>query len=201
MHPKPKKCKVCPNKFTPQRPLQMVCSPICAITYTNQQKAKAWGKDKQKIKERLQTKGDLEKLLQIEINKLIRLIDIDNACISCGGNGKEQAGHYHTTKAKPAIRYHLFNIFLQCYYCNVELSSNIVGYNKGLRATFGEDLQEYIEIELPKINYLGLSKIDLAEKTTLLRKLIREYEPKPLNSSERIEVREYLQKKIGIYSK
>jgi hypothetical protein len=196
---KPKKCNVCKTKFEPMRPLQMVCSPICALNYTKNQKAKQWGVEKRKIKYKLQTKGDLEKLLQIEINKLIRLIDYGNTCISCGGNGKEQAGHYHTTKAKPAIRYNLFNIFLQCYYCNVELSSNIVGYNKGLRATFGEDLQEYIEIELPKINYLGLSKIDLAEKTTLLRKLIREYEPKPLTTSERIEVREYFQKKIAIY--
>lgn len=196
---KTKKCKVCPNKFTPQRPLQMVCSPICALNYTKNQKAKQWGVEKKKIKDKLQTKGDLEKLLQIEINKLIRLIDFGNACISCGGNGKEQAGHYHTTKAKPAIRYNLFNIFLQCYYCNVELSSNIVGYNKGLRQTFGDDLQEYIEIELPKFNYLGLSKVELSEKITLVRRLIKDYEPEQLTTEKRISIRHELQEKIGIY--
>jgi hypothetical protein len=177
----------------------MVCSPICALNYTKNQKAKQWGVEKRKIKDKLQTKGDLEKLLQIEINKLIRLIDYGNACISCGGNGKEQAGHYHTTKAKPAIRYNLFNIFLQCYYCNVELSSNIVGYNKGLREIFGADLQEYIEIELPKFNYLGLTKIELAEKVSLVRRLIKEYTPEHLSTEKRLSVRHELQDKIGIY--
>jgi hypothetical protein len=37
---KPKKCKQCSEYFEPTRPLQMVCSPLCAIAYKNKQEAK-----------------------------------------------------------------------------------------------------------------------------------------------------------------
>lgn len=59
--PKPKKCRICPEKFIPRNSLQTVCSPKCAIQLANQMSERkqkrlekeqrtAWNKRKADVK-------------------------------------------------------------------------------------------------------------------------------------------------------
>ena len=80
---KEKKCKVCKDKFTPIRSLQMVCSPTCGYEYSKQLKTKEWSKKKKQMKEELQTVQELLKIAQVVFNKWIRQRDKDELCISC----------------------------------------------------------------------------------------------------------------------
>jgi len=202
---KEKKCAECKNKFNPSKPLQTTCSIPCAIAYGKKlilKKEKTEWKEKKKVlKEKLKTLGDHQQELQREINKIARIIDFGYPCISCGGNGKPQAGHYHTTQAHPAIRYNLFNIWIQDYYCNVELSANITKYTQGLINYFGMELKNYVETGLiNEFQLLKLSKEEIKEKTALVREIIRRMPPeKKYSNQERIELRKSLNQEIGIY--
>ena len=62
-------------------------------------------------------------------------------CISCGkhlGNDQWCCGHFKTRGAHPELRYDRKNTFLQHNKrCNLELSGDIKGYEKGLLLRFG----------------------------------------------------------------
>jgi hypothetical protein len=57
---KPRRCKICNEVFTPNRPLIPVCSPKCAIDYSNKLKVNKAKKEKSILKEKLKTLSDLE---------------------------------------------------------------------------------------------------------------------------------------------
>ena len=68
---KQKICKVCGDKYTPERPLQLVCSPKCAIKYSREHlKAKHTKmlSDSGKTKTKLENKAD--KLYQIKYKEI-----------------------------------------------------------------------------------------------------------------------------------
>lgn len=204
---KPKSCKNCKNKFTPEyNPLQFLCSPKCALEYNKkaaERKEKdEWKAKKKELVEKLKTMGDYEADLQTEINAICRLIDEGLNCISCGNNGKPQAGHYHSRGANTTLRFNLNNLHLQCYRCNVELSANITGYNLGLIDWYGKAYQEYVEYELPKeYPLLKWSKNDLILWTAHARAMKKEITKldRPFNNEDRIFWRNHYNKKIGIY--
>lgn len=204
---KPKSCKNCKNKFTPEyNPLQFLCSPKCALEYNKkaaERKEKdEWKAKKKELVEKLKTMGDYEADLQTEINAICRLIDEGLNCISCGNNGKPQAGHYHSRGANTTLRFNLNNLHLQCYRCNVELSANITGYNLGLIDWYGKAYQEYVEYELPKeYPLLKWSKNDLILWTAHARSMKKEIMKldRPFNNEDRIFWRNHYNKKIGIY--
>lgn len=204
---KPKSCKNCKNKFTPEyNPLQFLCSPKCALEYNKkaaERKEKdEWKAKKKELVEKLKTMGDYEADLQTEINAICRLIDEGMYCISCGNNGKPQAGHYHSRGANTTLRFNLNNLHLQCYRCNVELSANITGYNLGLIDWYGKAYQEYVEYELPKeYPLLKWSKNDLILWTANARTMKKEIMKldRPFNNEDRIFWRNHYNKKIGIY--
>lgn len=197
---KPKVCKVCKEKFTPIRPLQAVCSPICAYEHALQLKIKKDKAETKKLKETLLTHKDYLKILQTKINHLVRLIDYGLPCISCGGNGKPQAGHLHSTQSKPELRFNLHNIHIQDYRCNVELSANIIGYIDGLKKIYGLEYKEYVETQI-RLDYptIKLSVEELKEKTKIVSQIIKDFKPQIISPLKRIELRTELNKKIGIY--
>jgi hypothetical protein len=198
---KNKACKVCKAKFTPIRPLQAVCSPICAYEHALQLKLKKDKAETKKLKESLITHSDYLKMAQTKINVLVRLIDYGCLCISCGGNGKPQSGHYHSTQSKPELRFNLHNIHIQDYRCNVELSANIVGYNDGLIKTYGIDYKNYVENGLRnEYKELKLSIPEIQKAIEITSNIIKNF-PKEVkyNSAQRIELRNLFNKEIGIY--
>lgn len=153
----PKDCQVCAKPFFPARTMQVVCGQRCATRLVTQaQKAK-----KEADKEHRSTLAASKplahwhKLTEKSVNKLVRLRDHDEACISCGTRttASWQAGHYLSKGAHPEIRYHLDNINKQCLRCNVNLSGNQAMYRIGLVQKIGAERVEALEGPQPLAKY------------------------------------------------
>lgn len=143
---KPKTCKICKDKFEPQRALQIICSFKCSIEYYKKQKDKEWAKRKQVMKKELLTVQDYIKLAQQVFNKYIRLRDKGQVCISCQKEcKKENAGHYFNANNHWAVRFDENNVHLQCEHCNTYLSGNLNEYRTNL------------------INKIGIANFELLE--------------------------------------
>lgn len=194
---KSKKCAECNAEFTPYKTTDKWCSIACVVEGA---KKKVWKQEKVKRIDKLRTRTEWLNLLQVCINDLVRHIDYGHSCISCGGDGKPQAGHYHSTQANPTLRFHLFNIWLQDYRCNVELSANIIGYNKGLALTFGNDLKHYVEAEIVNNHrVLKLTESELKEKISIVKEILRDLPKETKYTTEgRIKLRHHYQSVIGI---
>ena len=113
---KPKKCKICSNTFTPQRPIQGTCSIECAIKHARKLEAKKTDKKVKEMKKRLLTHKDHLKTLQVVFNAYIRERDSNEPCISCGTTKpvKYDAGHYYSVGAYPNVRFDEDNVHKQC---------------------------------------------------------------------------------------
>lgn len=85
---KPKTCAQCGKTFTPDRNLQKVCGPRCAIDYNRALKAKkaeAERKISLKIRKKaLQPRGYFVSKAQTAFNAFIRERDEGKPCPSCG---------------------------------------------------------------------------------------------------------------------
>jgi len=163
-----KKCKSCKAEFTPVRPLQKVCSPMCALEVSRQatekKKAKEAQEDRKKTREKLdamRTKPQLVKVSQTAFNLFVRQRDHDKPCISCGkpsddsANGWD-ASHYRSVGSSPHLRFVEDNCHKSCKHCNQFLAGNIVEYRKGL------------------IERIGLARVEQIESDQTVRKYTRE---------------------------
>jgi len=151
---KTKKCKICPEKFTPRTTTQTVCSPKCAL-----QLAKQLSSRKQKQQEKAERaawnkrKADVKPLKHWEdatqrvVNDYIRERDRDLPCISCGTwiTVQWEAGHFRSRGAASHLRYNEDNIHKQCHRCNAELSSNAIPYRAELVVKIGSERVEALE--------------------------------------------------------
>lgn len=141
-----KVCKTCLSKFMPVRPMQSVCSPICAS-----RKVKADRKTEhetlKKRKESVKRRADWAREAQAAFNAWIRARDAGNPCISCQRyhEGQHHAGHYLSVGARPELRFEPLNVHLQCAPCNNYLSGNAVLFRKGLIAKHGIEVVEWLE--------------------------------------------------------
>jgi hypothetical protein len=155
-----KTCKQCMGLFAPQRPLQAVCSPRCAVGSVKAQKAQ----EKASIKSRLEalvTKPELVKKAQTAFNAFIRARDRGKPCISCGRPlgltpNSYDCGHYRSVGSAPHMRFVEDNAHGQCKYCNNHLSGNHVEYRKRL------------------IERIGLRSVELIESDNVTRKYTQE---------------------------
>lgn len=151
--PKPKKCRICPEKFIPRNSLQTVCSPKCAIQLANQMSERkqkrmekeqraAWNKRKADVK----PLSHWMNMTQRAFNDYIRARD-GNICISCGSTTavSYHAGHYRTTAAASQLRFNEDNVHSQCAACNVHHSGAIGPYRINLIAKIG--LQRVLALE------------------------------------------------------
>jgi hypothetical protein len=151
---KPKTCKACKKKFTPLRALQSVCSMPCSIVYARMLKAKSNAlertKERQAIREareRIKTRQQWLKEVQIVFNRYIRLRDKDLPCISCQRfhSGQYHAGHYRSIGSCPELRFEENNVHKQCSACNNHLSGNIINFRINLKNKVGDGLLEWLE--------------------------------------------------------
>lgn len=203
--PKPKLCPECRSEFTPTKPLQKYCSPVCFWEAGKKKIAlkqkKDWKAEKKVLKEKVKTLADWKAELQKEINTIVRLIDFGSGCIATGATkGKMNAGHFYGTLASPHLRYHLHNIFLQSEHSNVYKSGDTIRYQDGLKKIYGQEYFEYVE-SLRKTPPIKLTIETLKDKIIIARLIVRElkelgntYSPK-----ERIELRNNLNLRLGIY--
>lgn len=153
--PRPKKCRVCRETYTPRKPLQVVCSPSCALLHAKQKgekERKALAKIERKAirgaKERVKPRSEHMKEAQAAFNAWVRERDAGLPCISCGTTANVQyaAGHYRTTQAAPELRFEPLNVHRQCNRnCNMGKSGNLIEYRIGLVARIGADKVAWLE--------------------------------------------------------
>lgn len=158
---KKKKCKVCRSEFTPNKPMQSVCSVECALSLASLKKAKRERakviQDRKETKEKLEklkTHGDWIKEAQIEFNRYIRLRDAGKPCICCGmpmgenvPGGSVDAGHYRSRGSAPHLRFDERNVHAQKKQCNRYASGNVIGYRLGLIERIGLEAVESLECD------------------------------------------------------
>ena len=150
---RPKLCKFCLAMFTPVRPLQRVCHPICARKLVIQQK-KA---EREEIKERkkaIKRIPDLISEAQDAFNAYIRARDAGKPCICCGRPLQESAGvrgagydcgHYRSRGSAGHLRFNEDNAHAQRKDCNRYGAGRAVDYRIGLIARIGLDRVEALE--------------------------------------------------------
>jgi len=183
--PKPKKCKICPEKFIPRNSLHTTCSPKCAIQLATQQSERrkiqrekaeraAWNKRKADVK----PLSHWIAMTQRAFNDYIRARDGD-VCISCGSTTavSYHAGHFRTTAAASQLRFNEDNVHSQCSSCNTHHSGNIGPYRINLIAKIGIQRVESLESDNNPHRYTRdeLDRIR-AHYRALLRALVKQRE-------------------------
>ena len=137
-------------------------------------------KELREEKKSIRNKSYYEKKLEAEINEIVRLIDVDKGCISCehGWDGKwtrqRHAGHRLSVGSFPAIRYNLFNIYLQCSLDNKYKSGNEREYDKGLIKHYGDKYLEKVMSLKSKYPELHLQVFELEEAIKRAREIKKE---------------------------
>lgn len=178
--PRPKKCRVCRETFTPRKALQIVCGPSCALLHAKQKgekERKALAKIERKAireeKERIKPRSEYMKETQSAFNAWVRERDADQPCISCGRHhqGKYDAGHFRSVGSNPALRFEPLNCHKQCVPCNRHKSGNAIEYRINLVARIGADKVAWLEGPHEPKRY---SIDDLKAIKALYRNLLRE---------------------------
>ena len=211
------RCKKCKQKFEAKFFNQKFCKGnndclTAEAMYLLEQKKKADEKKwRQEKKEKLpilyprKYKGYLNQ----ECQKLARKIDnhFGFNCIDCDRPfaNQQDGGHFNSKGKNASLSWNLHNIHSQRSECN----QNGIGggrerqYYDGLIKRYGNEYAEFVDVGLQKkYKYIGLKENEIAEKLAIVRKINREFDnivqDLELNS---IELREYFNKKIGIYEK
>lgn len=155
------KCKACGEEYQRLRPLQKVCSPLCAMQHARalvekkaQREERAQrSQDKARL-DAMRTKPELTRLAQAAFNGYIRARDAGKPCISCGNplpadlvGGAFDCGHYRSVGSAPHMRFVEDNAHGQCKHCNRHLAGNHVEYRKGLIERIGLAAVERIEAD------------------------------------------------------
>jgi hypothetical protein len=198
---KPKLCAVCEKEFKQYRSTDKVCGVDCAIEYGRTKPTKI---SKTAQREPLKTLSDYRKELEQKINLIVRLIDLNQPCISCGRvANKPFAGHYHSVGSNESLRFNLFNIFLQCFSCNGFKGGMLLDYGKGLRNIYGNEIKEYCEFTIvSEYKAVKLNQDEIVEATKKASEIVKQLikADKDYTATERIEMRKHFNQIIAIYT-
>lgn len=155
------RCAHCRQKFTPERPSQIV-HVECVEAWTEAQAAKreraeakaarAAAKveraETRRRKEAIKTLADLKREAQQALNRwIVHVRDKDRPCISCGRHhdGAWHAGHYLSRGAAPQHALNPLNVWKQCARCNTYLHGNQSAYRAKLVMEIGQAAVEALE--------------------------------------------------------
>ena len=195
----------------PTQLIQQVCSPICAIEYSkiHLPKQKSLEAKKQRIDNKaklndLKSLSEMKKVLQVQVNKIVRLIDYKCACISSGRDWKEtdECGHFLSRGANPALQFNLFNMYSQSVSDNQHLSGNLIHYSErlhllGLYDLFMEQRLKYPSLHITKEEIKEV--LPIAKSIILELQKLNQEEFTPRSIEKRIELRQKYQKQLNIY--
>lgn len=177
---KPKICTQCGTKFTPARPLQRVCSPICARRHVNAAKVTERASTKAR-KAAIATIPELKKKAQHEFNAYIRARDAGKPCICCGKpladpgvGGGFDAGHYRSTGSADHLRFAEDNVHGQSKSCNRYGAGRAVDYRIGLIERIGIERVEAIEHNNTTFKWTRELLIEIAATYRSKRKALEE---------------------------
>ena len=185
---KSKTCKDCKAVFEPVRVAQPRCIPCLVIKGRDYQAkiAKKEARDKLRRdrealkvrKEKIKTRAECMRELQVIFNKYIRLRDAREPCICCDavGDYKWDAGHYLSRGSHPWLAVNEDNVHKQrARPCNSDKSGNQAEYRKRLILKIGLERVEALE------NCNSRDRLSFDEITNLkvkYRKKIKELESK-----------------------
>ena len=148
---RPKECKQCGTRFYPLRPMQAVCSTICASRFVKQAKKEETDRTKAR-KAAIKTIPELIKDAQHAFNAYIRQRDHLQPCVCCGQpltleavGGGYDCGHYRSTGSASHLRFHEDNAHGQRKVCNRYGAGRAVDYRIGLIARIGLERVESLE--------------------------------------------------------
>lgn len=221
--PKQKKCKCgCGDSFVPRRSTDkwvnsdhyrtwLLSTPegqkeiekkaLKAKKQVAQDEKKEWSEKVNKWRPVTHEK-EYKRQLQIEINKLSRMIDAKfgyNTCIDCGkpfGN-QVDAAHFNGIGSNHSIRYNLHNLHSAKSDCNQYSDKHKQGYEEGLKKRYGLEYYERV-CNLPSVyTYVKVSAVEVYEKLKIVRGINRHFATYDAPSS--VSMREMFNKIIGIY--
>lgn len=144
---KPKPCGHCGSSFTPVRPMQAVCSAICAarsVKAKNKQEREQFKERKEKAKRISKWEEECRAIVQ----KIARIRDRDDGCISCHlpstWGGQWHGSHFRSHGAASAVQFHLWNIHKSCSSCNRDKGGNIIAYRPRLIEKIGQEKVDWL---------------------------------------------------------
>ncbi len=148
---------------------------------------------------------DYKVALQNEINKLSKMIDFKfgfTDCIDCGKFLNKEthqidACHFISRKRNSSLKYHLLNLHSGHNYCNTRNETHEHSYRIGLEKRYGKDVLNEIDGLSLKYPSIKLTAIEIFEKVTLVRKLIRTFDTFQFENS--LAARTQFNKIIAIY--
>ena len=121
--------------------------PKAKIKQAKLKESEVKARHKKKLKE-LRTRTEWYNLLQVEVNKHVRLRDINEPCCTCGTTNpaiKYDAGHCFTRAARPDLRFNLTNIHKQCSVkCNQHGSGMRHEYQLFITSKYGPNHFEWL---------------------------------------------------------
>jgi hypothetical protein len=175
--PNSKPCQHCGSEFTPVRPMQRVCSPICAKRKVMADKKAAAATFKAR-KEAIKRIPDYIKEAQVAFNAFIRARDAAKPCICCGQplgtgevGGAYDCGHYRSTGSAAHLRFNEDNAHAQRKVCNRWGAGRAVDYRIGLVARIGLEAVEALESDNSTHKW---QRDELIEITQVYRKKLKE---------------------------
>ena len=146
-----RKCRICGDKFRPSyNTLQATCGKMsCAIAHGKKLQEKARKEESAAFKKKVRDNDRPYHLKKCQeaFNRLVRIRDEKEPCISCQRHhsGQYHAGHYRSVGACPELRFNLENCHKQCAPCNNHKSGNIGEYRINLIKKIGLSHVEYLE--------------------------------------------------------
>jgi hypothetical protein len=160
-------------------------------------------KKKHKV-ENMSTQDYRATYLQKEFNAIARVIDFGQLCISHRQPPKKKnGGHYHSVGGNETLALNLHNIHLQSEYSNTHKNGDQTKYRKGLIEEYKEGYAEFVDMTLMQCPPLHLTKEQMISIYTAVSKIRRELDStkKVLTPNQRIELRNKINIKLGIYPK
>lgn len=143
------------------------------------------------------------KYVQPIINEIARLIDNGQPCIASGSmSGKMSGGHFWSVGSNRTTCLNLHNIHIQSFHSNSALGGDNIRYREGIIKTYGIAYMEQIEA-LKLLKPIKLSKEELIEIKKIaseIRNGLKKYPERTFSPIERIELREQINQRIGIYN-
>lgn len=172
-----KPCAYCTKPFTPLRPLQAVCGPVCARKKVLADKAKG-ARELRQRKEANKSRTEWLAEAQTVLNRYVRLRDARKGCASCDRpatwDGQWHASHFRSVGAASALRFNLWNVHKACSICNNHLSGNLAGYRPRLIERIGQHRVDWLETQnhlvRHDVDYLKRLKAVFAKKARRLER-------------------------------
>ena len=196
-----RRCLFCKEYFNAEDgvslPVGFFCGFQHSIEYAKKAQVKLRAKEKKKgdavtKEERKQRRCRLKELkprskwyadLQILVNQFVRYRDRNEPCCTCGTtnpNIKYDAGHFHTKKARPDIRFELTNLHKQCSQkCNVYGSGMRNEYEKFIVKKYGQGQVDKLARVGPSLKEQFPNWQDIEDEIVRYRKLLRSVGVKP----------------------